>query len=93
MGNLFTKSYAQITEDICSICLEEFIDKDIIILQCSHQFHASCMFKSLSTNHDKCPMCRSKIKYTYPHKNNFRRLVKENKELKQQMDEILQSTP
>ena len=89
MGNLFTRSYAQLPDNICSICLESFDDKNIIILECSHQFHASCIFQTLSTNHNRCPLCRSKINYIYPHKHKFRRLVIQNKNLKTQMDEIL----
>lgn len=45
-------------DEYCSICLEEFIQKEnIITLECSHYYHQKCIidwFKKETT----CPLCR-----------------------------------
>lgn len=46
---------------ICSICLEEFQEKDAAKSEpCEHFFHESCLRTSLSYS-TRCPMCRDKI--------------------------------
>ena len=37
------------------------MEKNFIVTDCGHHFHASCLFKSLEKN-NKCPLCRKKIK-------------------------------
>lgn len=76
MGNLINillkkqqnNEYTEFDDDnICPICLDPLKSHNIIILNCSHKFHASCIFKSLSSSSRKrCPLCRDKIKYDYP---------------------------
>lgn len=49
----------------CSICLEELTElSSKIILGCSHKYHLNCIYKNITqgTTHNKCPLCRSKIK-------------------------------
>lgn len=51
--------------DSCSICLEELTElSSKIILGCSHKYHLNCIYKNITqgTTHNKCPLCRSKIK-------------------------------
>lgn len=86
------KSLIDILENNCPICMDPIIDNtDFIALNCSHIFHASCIFKTLAINNNKCPLCRDEIEYMYPHKNGFQKLVNDNRALKIQMEEILQN--
>ena len=44
--------------DICSICLENFIKKDkIITLGCDHYYHVECITNWLKKD-ETCPLCR-----------------------------------
>jgi hypothetical protein len=45
--------------NICSICLDEFIDK--VELECEHMFCRKCIKESLSKVNDNCPLCRNTI--------------------------------
>ena len=45
-----------LTNDDCSICLEEFIS-DITILSCSHRFHKKCINSWIKIK-PNCPICR-----------------------------------
>lgn len=51
----------------CSICLEPFLNLNIVKLSCCHHiFHLSCIIEFL--NHDyqinkKCPICRNDLNY------------------------------
>jgi hypothetical protein len=72
MGNIinFSKNqnntYIKIDYDnFCPICLDIIKDNNIIILDCKHKFHASCIFNSLYHKKYRCPICREKIKYKY----------------------------
>lgn len=43
----------------CSICLEEFVEQDnLIITSCKHTFHKQCLEK-VTLPH--CPLCRTNI--------------------------------
>lgn len=47
-------------EDKCSICLDEFHDRDTVgILKCGHFFHKSCIEEALKKAGQKCPLCRA----------------------------------
>jgi len=49
----------------CPICLEKLTElSSKIILGCSHKYHFNCIYKNITqgTTHNKCPLCRSKIK-------------------------------
>lgn len=47
-------------QQICSICLEELTHKSICGKQCTHLFHADCIY-TWALGHVQCPMCRSPI--------------------------------
>ena len=50
-----------IKENECSICLEEYNrDKDIIKLNCNHEYHRKCIKEWLKINKN-CPQCRKNI--------------------------------
>lgn len=50
-------------EKVCSICLSEFLDEEIIskLPECNHIFHKECIREWLMRNHI-CPFCRNDIK-------------------------------
>ena len=51
-------------EDTCSICLEQLVEGDkIIILPCKHGFHPDCLSPWLKI-HSECPCCRHKLPST-----------------------------
>lgn len=74
MGNIINKilkkqqhsQYVNLDDIDCPICLLQLNKTDIIILNCGHRFHASCIFESLHNRISNCPMCRKQIKYKYP---------------------------
>ena len=82
MGNIIRKfnnkskeeSFPEFKE-ICPICLINFKDNNLIVLECGHKFHASCIFQTLAINHNKCPLCRYKMKYIYPNKHHLNTLL------------------
>ncbi len=41
----------------CSICLAEFKNSDVAVLDCRHKYHFKCIFQ-WSTQSNQCPMCR-----------------------------------
>ncbi len=54
----------------CPICLEELENKNIVVLDCEHNFHINCytnyvihkvqdMVNEIEPNEIKCPMCRN----------------------------------
>ena len=46
----------------CSICLEQFDERDTIRTNCNHRFHKECFYALTMVNkHVKCPLCRSKF--------------------------------
>ena len=50
----------------CSICTEKLESKNRICLECGHSYHCACIFRLLSYNDKKCPLCRTEIKYEVP---------------------------
>ena len=71
---LFSKMANQVYENKdleqknCSICLENYVEGDkIIILCCDHQFHYNCILGLLDPE-KKCPMCRQDIEKLYKKK-------------------------
>ena len=95
MGNIIRKfnnkskeeSFPEFKE-ICPICLINFKDNNLIVLECGHKFHASCIFQTLAINHNKCPLCRYKMKYIYPNKHHLNTLLKERNQLSFKLFEI-----
>lgn len=49
----------EILEDVCSICLNKE-NKEIMILNCNHNFHSECLVRWLMKN-KKCPICRKEV--------------------------------
>ena len=48
-------------EEECSICLENYNNKDNIIkLKCNHQFHFNCINSWIEKN-ECCPICRTAL--------------------------------
>ena len=59
------KSIPNILNTSCIICLENLIsekqnDLTIIILECNHIFHETCLIKWLK-DHNNCPLCRIEL--------------------------------
>mgnify|MGYP001166723081 CR=1 FL=1 len=51
----------QLSDNICSVCLDEFKDGDTIKkLNCNHIFHKDCLEPWLNNNRN-CPLCRQNI--------------------------------
>ena len=53
------KTSNEILEDNCSICLNKE-NKEIMILNCNHNFHSECLIRWLMKN-KKCPICRKEV--------------------------------
>ena len=46
----------------CPICFEKITpDVNRIITECGHEFHCSCLMKSVTANNFGCPLCRSTL--------------------------------
>jgi hypothetical protein len=46
----------------CPICMEVIEEnKNVVITNCMHKFHAECLFKNIYTNGYKCPNCRGAL--------------------------------
>lgn len=55
----------QIEDDTCSICLENYNEKDLCrVLDCGHVFHQKCCDDWLKTK-DTCPYCRNSTNLFY----------------------------
>lgn len=49
-------------DDMCYICLEKYVDNDLIrVLPCRHKFHANCVDQWLTEVHRVCPLCRHDV--------------------------------
>ena len=44
--------------DLCSICLDNFGNMNIIELYCNHKFHKNCIYKWFHID-IRCPLCRN----------------------------------
>lgn len=51
-------------DDECHICLEKKSRKDVIILGCSHSYHASCLFDWFDRS-TVCPICMEEKKVIF----------------------------
>lgn len=45
----------------CSICMSEIGDKNRVVTDCGHMFHASCLMQHVSHNGYGCPYCRNNM--------------------------------
>ena len=43
----------------CPICFDEIKDKNSIVTECGHNFHASCIMTNINRNGFVCPCCRA----------------------------------
>jgi len=62
ISNLAKKSKYNF-KDNCSICLLELgkANETILVTSCNHLFHRDCITRSLSSIHNRCPNCRSRM--------------------------------
>ncbi|CAG8537600.1 13609_t:CDS:2 [Ambispora leptoticha] len=60
IGDLSMTEEKRYSNDMCSICLEEFQDGEILRLlpNCSHLYHTDCVDKWLNTKSSQCPLCK-----------------------------------
>lgn len=60
---IFFKTYKNTLDydplENCSICLDVFGNKNIIKLQCNHNFHKYCIYKWFHID-IRCPLCRNR---------------------------------
>ncbi|EME29853.1 protein binding / ubiquitin-protein ligase/ zinc ion binding isoform 2 [Galdieria sulphuraria] len=60
-SNSFLSLQNSNSADSCPICLEEFLQGDLIrVLPCKHEFHGDCIFSWL-VERGKCPVCKYSI--------------------------------
>eukprot|EP00931_Biecheleriopsis_adriatica_P080209 TRINITY_DN53565_c0_g1_i1.p1 TRINITY_DN53565_c0_g1~~TRINITY_DN53565_c0_g1_i1.p1 ORF type:complete len:360 (+),score=57.63 TRINITY_DN53565_c0_g1_i1:108-1082(+) len=61
LEGLPTVGHAELGEEQCSVCLEDFDDtKEIRKMPCGHCFHTTCLKPWLSMNRN-CPLCRKDV--------------------------------
>ena len=48
----------------CPICLDDFYNQEIVILECGHAFHKCCLQTHIK-NSNQCPYCRAEIIHKY----------------------------
>lgn len=51
----------------CAICLDDFYNNEVVMLDCGHCFHKCCLQKHIKTS-NQCPYCRAEIIYKYKSK-------------------------
>ena len=61
-------------DDKCSICLQDIINRDTCVTQCSHQFCIDCLDRWFDRGENSCPMCRQAIQYI-THNNETKRII------------------
>eukprot|EP00978_Attheya_sp_CCMP212_P044020 scaffold297622_cov56-Attheya_sp.AAC.4 len=50
------------TDTMCSICLEEYDDGEVLrVLPCNHNFHTCCIVPWLTEQHANCPLCKHSL--------------------------------
>jgi hypothetical protein len=46
----------------CPICYEDIDDtRNVVITECRHKFHATCLFRSTQSSGYRCPNCRGTL--------------------------------
>ena len=46
----------------CPICLDDInVNKNSVVTECGHKFHASCLLKSVAHGNFDCPCCRFEL--------------------------------
>ena len=48
--------------DSCPICYDEITNTNVVVTECNHKFHTSCLMNSVSRNGFGCPLCRGAMK-------------------------------
>lgn len=56
----------------CIICFDKIKKKDSVFLECSHKFHTNCVIQLVRKRTRKCPLCRTRIRWT------VKQLIKHN---------------
>ena len=48
---------------VCAVCLSEFAmdDKVLLLTNCCHVYHETCLMKWLDVQQKSCPLCRSPL--------------------------------
>jgi hypothetical protein len=49
------------SNDLCSICIDNFSNNTIIKLKCNHKFHYDCFIPWIENKNNSCPLCRNII--------------------------------
>ena len=50
------------TQEMCPICMDNITEiKNIIVTECGHVFHSSCLLTNAYTNGFGCPCCRNAL--------------------------------
>ena len=61
-SSMTTRNLTAAVDQTCCICLEDFAARDEVLnLQCSHMFHAKCIFQWINKEKNKCPLCNTEI--------------------------------
>jgi hypothetical protein len=59
-----TNSTVEMDNEECSICLEEYENKeDVIKIHCNHVFHKTCLSEWEKNDNNTCPICR--VRYVF----------------------------
>ena len=56
-------------KEICPICRERFLNKNLLKTDCGHLFHLSCLKDWINSKHsvrNQCPLCRRDISALKP---------------------------
>lgn len=72
-----TEIKENIHSPLCSICLEQLKELDMVLLNCNHIFHEICCKNWLVYKHNTCPMCREIVKIE---KTNIEKCIENNTE-------------
>ena len=61
---LFLDAKHRINETVCPICYEQFENTDVCVLlqNCDHCYHSSCLRHAIHHDHTKCPICREPVR-------------------------------
>jgi hypothetical protein len=55
-----SKNHQQMSE--CPICYEDIDEtRNVVITECRHKFHATCLFRSTQSSGYRCPNCRGTL--------------------------------
>ena len=61
----------------CVICYDKIQKKNVVFLECSHNFHTNCIITLVRKRNRKCPLCRTRIRWNIKQLNKHNDLFKE----------------